>query len=168
MYWISDAPRVVKCRYCRRERRRVWTSSVRPRAVMEPLESPRRRRCRGRQRYWSHLQSIYLNCSRIIRRQAISLNWIIKRFPSFLRIVKWIWISQHLFSVLRLFVCLFVSSLIFHSYGDVTIEQWGFFNVPHPLRHGLTVYNGHLRRPVTLPPVAERLAWELSLPVFKT
>ena len=23
------------------------------------------------------------------------------------------------------------------------IEQWGSFNVPHPLRHGPTVYNGH-------------------------
>ena len=26
----------------------------------------------------------------------------------------------------------------------MAIEQWGFFNVPHPLRHGPTVYNGHL------------------------
>ena len=32
------------------------------------------------------------------------------------------------------------------------IEQWGFFNVPHPLRHWPTVYNGHLRGPVTLTP----------------
>ena len=38
--------------------------------------------------------------------------------------------------------------------------------MPHPLRHGPTVYNGHLRGPVTLSPVAERLAVELSLPVF--
>ena len=37
--------------------------------------------------------------------------------------------------------------------------------MPHLLRHGLTVYNGHLRGPVTLTPVAERLAVELSLPV---
>ena len=27
----------------------------------------------------------------------------------------------------------------------MAIEQWGFFNVPHLLRHGLTVYCGHLR-----------------------
>ena len=40
--------------------------------------------------------------------------------------------------------------------------------MPHPLRHGPTVYNGHLRGPVTLTPVAERLAVELSLPVFTT
>ena len=50
----------------------------------------------------------------------------------------------------------------------MAIEQWGFFNVPHLLRHGSTVYNGHLRGPVTLTPVAERLAVELSIPVFTT
>ena len=50
----------------------------------------------------------------------------------------------------------------------MAIEQWGFFNVSHPLRHGPTVNNGHLRGPVTLTPVAERLAVELSLPVFTT
>ena len=33
--------------------------------------------------------------------------------------------------------------------------------MPQPLRHGPTVYNGHLRGPVTLTPVAERLAVEL-------
>ena len=48
------------------------------------------------------------------------------------------------------------------------IEQWGFFTMPHLLWHGPTVYNGHLRGPVTLTPVAERLALELSLPVFTT
>ena len=56
----------------------------------------------------------------------------------------------------------------------MAIEQWGFFNV-ELLRHGPTVYNGHLRGHVTLTPlpssvwpVAERLAVELSLPVFTT
>ena len=34
----------------------------------------------------------------------------------------------------------------------MAIEQWGFFNVQHPLRHGPTVYNGHLRGPLTLTP----------------
>ena len=48
------------------------------------------------------------------------------------------------------------------------IEQWGFFNVPHLLWHGPTLYNGHRRGHVTLTPVAERLAVELSLPVFTT
>ena len=37
--------------------------------------------------------------------------------------------------------------------------------MPHLLRHGPTDYNGHLRGPVTLRPVVERLAEELSLPV---
>ena len=38
----------------------------------------------------------------------------------------------------------------------------------HVLRHGPTVYNGHLRGPLTLTPMTERLAVELSLPVFST
>ena len=37
--------------------------------------------------------------------------------------------------------------------------------MPHLLRHGASVYNGHLRGPVTLTPIAERLAVDLSLPV---
>ena len=47
----------------------------------------------------------------------------------------------------------------------MAIEQWVFFNVPHLLWHGSTLYNGHLRGHVTLTPVAELLAVELSLPV---
>ena len=50
----------------------------------------------------------------------------------------------------------------------VEIEQWGFFSVPHLLWHGASVYNGHLRVPVTLTPNSERLAVELSLPVLMT
>ena len=38
----------------------------------------------------------------------------------------------------------------------MAIEQWGFFNVLHLLRQGPTVYNSHLRGPVTLTPVAEQ------------
>ena len=34
----------------------------------------------------------------------------------------------------------------------MAIEQWGFYSVPHLLWHGAFVYNGHLRRPVTLLP----------------
>ena len=45
----------------------------------------------------------------------------------------------------------------------MAIEQWGFFNVPHLLWNGASVYNGHLRGPVTLTPIAERLAVGLSL-----
>ena len=50
----------------------------------------------------------------------------------------------------------------------MAIEQWGFFSVPHLLWQGTSVYNGHLRGPVTLSPFAERLAVELLLPVFTT
>ena len=49
----------------------------------------------------------------------------------------------------------------------MVIEHWGFFNVPHPLRHGPTAYYGHLRGPVTRTHVAERLAVELSVPVLR-
>ena len=45
------------------------------------------------------------------------------------------------------------------------IEQWQIFSVPH-LWQGGYVYNGHLRGPAALTPVAERLAVGLSLPVF--
>ena len=50
----------------------------------------------------------------------------------------------------------------------MAIERWGFFSVPHPLWHWASVYNGHLREPVTLTLIAEHLAVELSLPVFTT
>ena len=32
----------------------------------------------------------------------------------------------------------------------MAIEQWGFFNMPHLLWHGPSLYNGHPRGPVTL------------------
>ena len=48
------------------------------------------------------------------------------------------------------------------------IEQWGFFSVPHLMWNGAFVYNGHLRGPVILTPIAERLTVEPSLPVFTT
>ena len=51
----------------------------------------------------------------------------------------------------------------------VVFEQWGFFSASHLLWHGTSVYNGHLRRLMTLTPIAERLAVvELSLPAFTT
>ena len=39
----------------------------------------------------------------------------------------------------------------------MAIEQWGFFSVPHLVWHGASVYNDHLRRPVTLTLIAERV-----------
>ena len=49
--------------------------------------------------------------------------------------------------------------------AHMAIEQWGFF-VPAVTR--VYLYNGHLRGPVPLTPVAERLTVKLSLPVFTT
>ena len=50
-----------------------------------------------------------------------------------------------------------------HAWSD----QLGFFSVPNLLLHGASVFNcGHLQGPVTLSTVAERLAVELSLPIF--
>ena len=45
----------------------------------------------------------------------------------------------------------------------MAIEEWGFFNVPCLLWHGPALYDGHLRGPMTLKPVAE-----LSQPVLRT
>ena len=50
----------------------------------------------------------------------------------------------------------------------MVIEEWGFFSVQHILWHGTYVYNGHIRGPVTLTPIAERLTVHLSLPVLTT
>ena len=36
--------------------------------------------------------------------------------------------------------------------------------MPHLTRHGTSAHKSHLRGPVTLAPIAERLAVELSLP----
>ena len=75
-------------------------------------------------------------------------------------------------------------SRIFHSYGDVTIAGEGL-QILTCARHSWPLssegslachtycgtghpYNGHLRGPVTLIPVAERLAVELSLHVLKS
>ena len=50
----------------------------------------------------------------------------------------------------------------------MAIEQWGFFSVQRLQWHRTSVYNGHSRGPVTLTPIAEHLAVEMSLPVFTT
>ena len=48
-----------------------------------------------------------------------------------------------------------------------THGHWAvFIKVPPLLWHGASIYNGHLWGPVTLTPIALRLAVELSLPVF--
>ena len=86
-----------------------------------------------------------------------------------------------------LLICVFrPTQEFFHSYGDVTINIEGLKFGPMLGTHGnllssegsLMWYtycdtghpfnNGHLRGPMTLTHIAEGLAVELSLPVFKT
>ena len=50
----------------------------------------------------------------------------------------------------------------------MAFEQWGFFSVIHLLWHRTSVYNGHIRGPATLAPVAKRLQMEMSLPILTT
>ena len=50
--------------------------------------------------------------------------------------------------------------------AHMAIEQLRFLSVPNLLWHGTSIFNGHLREPGTLTPIAERLAVELSLPVL--
>ena len=50
----------------------------------------------------------------------------------------------------------------------MAIKQWGHFSVPQLLWHVTSVYNGHLRGPITLTPNAKCWEVELSLPVFIT
>ena len=40
----------------------------------------------------------------------------------------------------------------------MVIEQWGFIRVSHQLWRSASLYNGHLRRSVTLTPIVEHLA----------
>ena len=93
-----------------------------------------------------------------------------------------IW-TQNGFFLKDLFVCCLLSrSRIFHSYGDVTIageglqiltyarHSWplsseGFLLATPTVTRGF-VYNGHLREPVILTPIAERSAVDLSLHLF--
>ena len=46
--------------------------------------------------------------------------------------------------------------------------HWRFFSLLHILWNWASANSGHLREPVTLTPIAERLALELVLPVFTT
>ena len=82
-----------------------------------------------------------------------------------------------------LIVCGFTShSRIFHSYGDVTIIgemlqiftyarhlwQWGFFSVLHLMWHNISIYNGHLRGPVTLTSISKHLAITIMFLRFRS
>ena len=53
---------------------------------------------------------------------------------------------------------------IFYSDGDVTITGESCKGLPHLL----SACNNHLQRSMTLTPIADRLAVELSIPVLTT
>ena len=94
-----------------------------------------------------------------------SLYWITRIF------------IRHANDSVYLFVCLFAvshqsrdhhyrrraSNFVLYS-ALMTIEHWAFLSVPHLLWHGISVYNSHIWGPMTLTPVVEHLAEELSLP----
>ena len=50
----------------------------------------------------------------------------------------------------------------------MAIEQRGFSGVQHLLLYWSSLHNGHLRGPMTLTPVAERLGLRLSVAVLTT
>ena len=82
----------------------------------------------------------------------------------------WFLYFYHISSVKKLvhFQCRWRAANVDQCSALMTIEQWDFFSVPHLLWHWASVYNGHLRRPVTLTPSAKHSAMELSLPVLTT
>ena len=96
----------------------------------------------------------------------------------FCNFLTWYKSMQGLQSVVYLFVCLFGDfrpTREFFTHLETSLlpmKDYNFwvkvFNMPHLLCHGQTLYNGYLREPVTLTPVAERLAVELPLPVLTT
>ena len=56
---------------------------------------------------------------------------------------------------------------IFLLYSTLmAIEHWGLFSLPHLLYHGTSVYNGHLRGPISITSAVEHLEVELPLPVY--
>ena len=57
----------------------------------------------------------------------------------------------------------YAPTFFYLSSALMAIDQWGFFHVPHLLWHGPT-----LMIVISEDPVAERLAVELSLPVYTT
>ena len=78
------------------------------------------------------------------------------------RLFALFWSKSFIKKTLKGFVC----SLIIKRFNVLTlcsalmtIEQWGFFSVPHLLWHGTSVCNGHLRGPVTLTPITEIWQW---------
>ena len=145
--------------------------------------------CENIKKFFLHCQNTDQLCHHIVYYIQQISHWISKHWIELegnisvqITFIDCWWIGVYfLFVCLAFFVPLKNFSLIWtrHHYrwraanfdlysALMAIEQWGFFSVPHLLWHGASIYNGHLRGPVTLTPVAERLAVELSLTVFTT
>ena len=56
--------------------------------------------------------------------------------------------------------------IFIYARNSWALSSEGFFCLSHLLWHGTSVYNGHLQGPVTLTPIADRWAVELSLHVL--
>ena len=69
-------------------------------------------------------------------------------------------------ATLKLYCNKILESIIMHKKGHACMLHEFVFRMPHLLWHGTTCFNGHLWGTVTLKPVAECLAVELSLLVF--
>ena len=79
--------------------------------------------------------------------------WIYHRKLGAWRMRKYLFSRMHIIPTICLFVCL----LGIYGHWEVRV-----LSVPDLLWYGTSVYNGHLWGPVTLTPVAERLALKLS------
>ena len=81
-----------------------------------------------------------------------STKWLLGKI---FRDVSLMWRSHHcLWSTVNFDLCS----------AFMAIEQWGFLYATHLLWHGSTLYNCHLRGPVTHTPVAS--VWQWSCPFF--
>ena len=101
----------------------------------------------------SHMSSLHL-CSKLHCNSLFVCLFVCLFFEFFvaLKNVSLIWRRHH---------CRWRAANFDLCSAHMAIEQWGFFSVPHLLKHGSSFYNCHLRGPVTLTPNAERLAVEL-------
>ena len=118
---------------------------------------------------------VYINDVQMMKRSTKILNFMMVNFFKNSLLYCWVYIKQFVWVISS-------HSRMFHSYGDFAItgqrlQIFTYARASWPLSsdsfklatHTVTsVYNGHHRGPVTLAPIAERLAMELSLPVFTT
>ena len=89
-------------------------------------------------------------------------------FIFFSRLFVWSFCLENFSLILRRHHCRWRAANFNLCSSLMVFEQWGFFSMPHLLWHGSSVYNGHLRGPLTLTPIAERLTVKLKIPILTT